>query len=154
LQASSKGECRIERIGLLAIAHGSSSREHVQTIQQLVRGLLNRLSQFNAVAAYEIAYMGSRKGLRGISEALRELSTKCEKIVVLPVFLTPGKHVTSDVPREIGISNCKSTSKYEIEIDGRHITLVYANPIGFDERIVDVLYERFKEAYSSLKGKS
>ena len=114
--------------------------------------LLNRLSQFNVVA-HEVAYMGSRKGLKGIGEALRELSSKCEKIVVLPIFLTPGKHVSSDIPREMGISNCQSTSRHEVEIEGKRITLVYASPIGFDERVVDILYDRFKEAYNLLIAK-
>lgn len=139
----------MKKVGLLAIAHGSKSREHVEVVFQIVNRLLSSLSEYDIVA-HEVAFMGSRKGLKSIHEALKELSTKCEEIVVLPLFLTPGKHVSSDIPREMGLPNCSPASKHKIQVEGRHITLIYANPIGFDERVVEILRDRFKEAYNML----
>ncbi len=143
------------KLALLAIAHGSSSPEHIDTICRLVGSLVEKIQKALpevSLTAYDVAFMGKRRGLKSVSEALRELAEKCDIILVLPVFLTPGKHVKQDVPREleVGLESCEPNTVTTVVINGRRITLLYAAPIGFDIRVVEILLDRVKEALQVL----
>ncbi len=145
----------MSKIALLAIAHGSSSMEHISTIRLIVESLVESIRKsipHIEITAYEIAFMGKRRGLKSVPEALRELAKVSDKILVVPVFLTPGKHVRYDVPREfeVGLDMCEPCSRVTVNIDGKEVSLLYAAPIGFDPRVVSVLLDRVREVLKLL----
>jgi len=144
------------RIALLAVAHGSSSREHIETIRKIVELLVDNVRKSIPdieLVAYELAFMGKRRGLKSVSEALRELSKMCDTVLILPLFLTPGKHVRYDLPREfeVGLDECEPNSKITVNVDGKTITLLYAAPIGFDGRLIEILLDRIRDVLEKAK---
>jgi sirohydrochlorin ferrochelatase len=63
-----------------------------------------------------------------------------KKIVVVPVFLLPGMHVTS-IPAIIN------------EINSAHnVEIIYAKHLGVDDRLVDVVIDRVKEVLNGKRG--
>jgi len=77
-----------------------------------------------------------------IEEALRGLAESgLKNIVALPVFLADGAHTTEDIPEKL-----KEAFEGEWAEVGKGVKLTYAKPIGADERVVDILLDRAKEA--------
>lgn len=65
-----------------------------------------------------------------------------EEIVALPLFISLGKHLTMDVPAKLGIENFSDGGT--VHRDGRDVEVRYAQPIGADPRLVDVLVEKLR----------
>ncbi len=64
-----------------------------------------------------------------------------KNIIALPVFLADGAHTKEDIPEKL-----KDTFAGEWAEIGKDVKLIYGKPIGVDERIVDILVDRVKEA--------
>jgi sirohydrochlorin cobaltochelatase len=58
-------------------------------------------------------------------------------LVVVPLFLAKGVHIEKDIPGEIGIP--EGTKKGTFTLNGRSIPLVYADPIGSDPLLADLM---------------
>jgi sirohydrochlorin ferrochelatase len=72
-----------------------------------------------------------------LSEAANTLVTNgCTRIVVLPLLLFTGQHVTADIPEELE------------RIKGAHaeVEFVYAGNIGPDPRVAHIAADRIEEA--------
>ena len=75
-----------------------------------------------------------------IAEPTLEMAfTRCaehgaKRIVVLPYFLASGNHVSNDIPRMAAEAAAKHPN-----VDWR-----VAEPLGFDERIIETLIDRAK----------
>jgi sirohydrochlorin ferrochelatase len=82
--------------GLILFAHGSP----VEAANQAVRTVAENIERLNSFDAVEAAFLDSaRPDLR---EAVRRLVTAgMNSIIVVPYFLTPGLHLTRDLPRII-----------------------------------------------------
>ena len=84
---------------LLVVAHGSRRQESNSEVRQIA-GQLRRLeSQFDRIdcAFLELAEPSIPDGLRQLIEA------GADHVVVLPCFLSAGRHVMTDIPDEIDI---------------------------------------------------
>lgn len=70
-----------------------------------------------------------------------------KKIVIVPVFLLPGMHVIDDIPILLGLKEGDSPEfgygKIEIPSD---VEIIYANNLGADGRIADIVHDKIKEA--------
>ncbi|MEE8168691.1 MAG: CbiX/SirB N-terminal domain-containing protein [Candidatus Hydrothermarchaeales archaeon] len=70
-----------------------------------------------------------------------------KKIIIVPLFLLPGLHVTEDLPILLGLKEGESPGfgygKIKIPED---VEILYARHIGADERLADVVVDRAKEA--------
>ncbi len=87
-----------EKSGLIIFSHGSKRASSIHHILQLTEFMKQNLSQrfFHVNAAFlEFAEPN-------LAQAVAEHhSLGMEKVIVFPYFLTPGKHVESDIPEEM-----------------------------------------------------
>jgi sirohydrochlorin cobaltochelatase len=108
--------------------------------REVLEELRRRIEMRGTFKEVRIAFM--QLNSPSIEETLRELAEEGIKtIVALPVFVAKGVHIIEDIPE-------KSKAAFEgaWEEVGKGVKLVYAEPMGADERIVDILLERAKEA--------
>jgi sirohydrochlorin ferrochelatase len=61
--------------------------------------------------------------------------------VAQPVFLADGAHTTDDIPEKLKVAFYGAWADI-----GDDVKLIYAKPIGVDDRIEDILLDRVKEA--------
>ena len=125
-----------EDFALVLIGHGSTLPYNKEVLEELGK----RIAKRRIFRAVRVAFM--QLNSPSIEEVLRTLAQEGMKdIVALPVFLADGAHTLEDIPKKLRIS-----FEGEWEDIGRDIMLIYAKPIGVDERIVDILLDRVKEA--------
>jgi len=133
-----------EDFALVLIGHGSTLPYNKEVLEELGK----RITKRRIFKAVRVAFM--QLNSPSIEEVLRTLAREGMKdIVALPVFLADGAHTLEDIPKKLRIS-----FEGEWEDLGRDIMLIYAKPIGVDERIVDILLGRVKEAIlgNDLRG--
>ncbi len=115
---------------LVMVGHGSLlpyGKEMLSTFCDVMRkrGIFSRV---------ETAFL--QKDDPPLGDVLRGLASDGAKTaLILPVFLANGVHTTKDIP---GVLN-KITEETDLK-------LIYAEPLGADERIVDILIDRANEA--------
>ena len=127
---------RYEDYAVVLIAHGSKLPYNKEVLKEL-REMMERRGLFKTV---RMAFMQLNKP--SIDEVIRELASEGMKnIVALPVFLANGAHTTEDIP------NILRAVRKELAESGRNdVRIIYGEPIGADERIVDILIDRIKDA--------
>ncbi|MEM3515561.1 MAG: CbiX/SirB N-terminal domain-containing protein [Saccharolobus sp.] len=80
-----------------------------------------------------------------LREALETLVNKgADTIVVVPLLFAAGAHFKRDIPKLLGIKD------NIIENNDKKINIIIADPLGFDEKIGEVLIKRINEAYKNL----
>lgn len=129
-----------EDVAVVLIGHGSTLPYNKEVLEELGR----RIELRGVFKVVRVAFM--QLNSPSIEEVLRNLPKDgMKKIVALPVFLADGAHTTEDIPAKL-----KVAFEGAWEELGRDVTLTYAKPIGVDDRIVDILLDRVKEA---MKGR-
>lgn len=121
---------------VVLIGHGS----RLPYNKEVLEGLRERMAIRGTFKDVKIAFM--QLNSPSIEDMLRTLAKDGKKnIVALPVFLADGAHTTEDIPETLKIA-----FEGEWAEVGHDVKLTYAKPIGVDERIVDILVDRVKEA--------
>ena len=125
-----------EDIAVVLIGHGSTLPYNKEVLEELRR----RIELRGIFKAVRVAFM--QLNSPSIEEVLRNLAKDgLQKIVAQPVFLADGAHTTEDIPEKL-----KVAFEGAWEDIGDDVKLIYAKPIGEDDRIVDILLDRVKEA--------
>jgi len=133
----------VEGVAVVLIGHGSKLPYSKEVLEEFGRGVEKR-GLFKAV---KVAFM--QLNSPSIEEALRGLAESgLKNIVALPVFLADGAHTTEDIPEKL-----KEAFEGEWAEVGKGVKLTYAKPIGADERVVDILLDRAKEAVEESSEK-
>ncbi|MBC8521497.1 MAG: sirohydrochlorin nickelochelatase [Candidatus Syntrophoarchaeum sp.] len=125
-----------EDTAVVLIGHGSKLPYGKGVLEELRR----RIEMREIFREVRVAFM--QLDSPSIEETLRNLAKDGMKnIVALPVFLADGAHTTEDIPEKL-----KAAFEGAWEEIGRDVNIVYGKPIGVDERIVDILLDRVKDA--------
>lgn len=125
-----------EDTAVVLIGHGSKLPYGKGVLEELRR----RIEMREIFKEVRVAFM--QLDSPSIEETLRNLAKDGMKnIVALPVFLADGAHTTEDIPEKL-----KAAFEGAWEEIGRDVKLIYGKPIGVDERIVDILLDRVKDA--------
>ncbi len=85
---------------LLVVAHGSrraASNDEVRALAAQLAGEAGRFFDRVSCAFLELAEPSIPDGLRA------EISAGAREIVVMPYFLSAGRHVVSDIPAEVDV---------------------------------------------------
>ncbi len=123
-------------MAVVLIGHGSKLPYGKEVMEELRR----RLEMREVYKTVRTAFM--QLNSPGIEEVLRDLAMSgIKKIVALPVFLADGAHTTEDIPEKLEAAFAGEWAEI-----GKGVELIYGRPIGVDERIVDILMDRVKEA--------
>lgn len=120
---------------LILLGHGSRL-ESANRGLKLVAEELDRHGQFPGVSPAFLQH--ADPSLDNVFEKLVE--SGCERIVIMPLFLFEGVHITSDIPEEIE----------KIRLKHPHLQIVQSRFIGPDPLLADICLQRIKEV---LRGK-
>ncbi|MEM2943899.1 MAG: sirohydrochlorin nickelochelatase [Methanomassiliicoccales archaeon] len=128
----------MKREGILVIGHGSKLEYNKNAINHFATRLAERFKDFPiAVGFMNINEPTIKDGLGKL------VADGAETIYVVPCFLAHGIHTRDDITSELGIP--QGGKGGTTNINGKRIEIRYCEPIGVDERIVDILEERVKE---------
>lgn len=126
-----------ETTGILLLGHGSTrphNRELIENVAKMIADQKNVLVR--------IAFLSKDKpDLKDGLESFK--GTNVDRIVALPLFLAHGVHTLKDIPEELNLGDDK---KAVVDIDGKSVEVLYAEPLGADPRIAEIAYSRAEEA--------
>ena len=81
-----------------------------------------------------------------VEEGLAEMRKKdIDYLVAIPMFLAKGIHVLHDIPEILGLSEGEFRGEFTLA-DGRKIPLVYANPLGSDPLLANLMLKNAETA--------
>lgn len=127
--------------GMLLVGHGSTMPYN----QELVEKTAAMIQATNSDYIVKCGFMNMNKpSIRESMEAFRKESI--DALVVVPLFLAKGVHIEKDIPGEIGLP--EGVKKGSFQLNGKSIPLVYADPIGSDPLLADLMVKNAKKALS------
>ncbi|MGN0093734.1 MAG: sirohydrochlorin nickelochelatase [Methanobrevibacter sp.] len=147
------------KTGILLLSHGSRLDEGEKVINAYKEFYLKN----NPDAIVEVGFMEIRKP--SIPEAFEALKAKgdLKKIIVVPVFVADGVHTKRDIPKILGLSDSDDGEEHDhehshsdeeghhhhhhhelekVDFDGE---IILTKPLGFDERISDIINDRIED---------
>lgn len=126
-----------EKIGILAIGHGSKLPFNKEVVTQIA----DYIAQKHSDVIVRAGFMENSKPT--LEEAIEGFSgTGVTKVAAVPVFLASGVHITKDIPRILSLDEKGCGT---LEIDGKSVPLCYAGPLGADELIAELVFKRVQE---------
>ncbi len=124
----------ISRFGLSAhetavaiIGHGTRRNRHSRDTAMRQADRIRANSTYNEVVA---VYLDDLPDIPSVYH-----STSSPNIIALPYFLAQGSHVSTDVPRALGIAGMAT----EACVHGRKVA--YAEPVGADESVIRAILD-------------
>ena len=128
---------------MLLVGHGSTMPYN----QELVEKTAALIRAQNTDFIVKCGFMNMNKP--SIKESLTEFRLEpIDVLVVVPLFLAKGVHIEKDIPGEIGLP--EGSKKGSFVLNGRTIPLVYADPIGSDPLLADLMIKNATKALSLL----
>jgi sirohydrochlorin ferrochelatase len=116
---------------ILLLDHGSRLSAANQLLEQIAEGVRRRRGGVIVeVAHMELAEPSLAQGLE------RCAALGASEVVVCPYFLVPGRHTSRDIPQLVEQARRALPA----------LRVAVAAPLGFDERLVDVVLARIDAA--------
>ncbi|MCX6694369.1 MAG: sirohydrochlorin nickelochelatase [Methanomicrobiales archaeon] len=130
------------RKGLLLVGHGSKLPFNQELVESTGHLIATRHPEF----IVRCAFMNINSPT--IEESLKQFKEdEIDAIVVVPLFLAKGVHILHDIPPVIGLTGGATQGSFQK--NGSTIPLYYADPIGSDPLLADLMV---KNAVAALKG--
>lgn len=127
--------------GMLLVGHGSTMPYN----QELVEKTAAMIQAKNSDFIVRCGFMNMNKpSIKESMEAFRKESI--DALVVVPLFLAKGVHIEKDIPGEIGLP--EGVKKGSFQMNGKSIPLMYADPIGSDPLLADLMVKNANKALS------
>jgi len=125
--------------GLLLVGHGSSLPYNKQLVEDTAR-LVSRKDPGYIV---KCAFMNMN--IPTINEALEEFRKEdIDTVIVVPLFLARGVHINKDIPEVLGLPD--GSYKGSFQKNGSTIPLIYAEPIGSDPLLAELMLKNAARA--------
>ena len=136
------------------VGHGS----RLPYSKELLVKLAEKVKERNIFPIVEIGLMEFNEPT--IPQAVKKaIEQGAKKIIVVPVFLAHGIHTTRDIPRLLGLIDEEEHEHDHEHSHGHHhhhhhhhehekleipedVEIIYREPIGADDRIVDIIIDR------------
>lgn len=119
------------KAGVVLIAHGSRREEANEEIRVLAR----LVQEADRGGRYEVAFM--QFGSPNLPEAVAKLEAQgVKQVIVMPLFLITGNHVTQDIPAELEV----------IKAQFPDMEFVMARHFAAHPALVQIVQERVREA--------
>lgn len=117
---------------IIIVAHGSYKKETNNNLKDFTKAMAVKLK----INPEDIKYAYLRFKRPTVEEAISQcISENAKTIIIHPLFLSSGTHVTLEIPKIIESFKQKHQ---EIEI-------VYTKPLGLHEKLIDIVKERIEE---------
>jgi sirohydrochlorin cobaltochelatase len=125
--------------GMLLVGHGSTMPYNKELIESTGKMIAAQTPEF----VVKCGFMNINKP--SIKDALFEFTKEnIDVLVVVPLFLAKGVHIEKDIPQEIGLP--EGTKKGMFVQNGKTIPLVYADPIGIDPLLAELMVKNAHKA--------
>lgn len=125
---------------VILLAHGSPESYMKKVVISLQKKLSNELTKKNCTVKYAFLQFNKPKLKDSLVKILNsQLKTKNLKIIILPLFISHGRHTLFDLPKIT--KDIKRLFK-----NYKDVCLKVALPLGSDNLVVKLLYKRYKEA--------
>ncbi|MDH7593405.1 MAG: sirohydrochlorin nickelochelatase [Methanomicrobiales archaeon] len=125
--------------GLLLIGHGS----RLPFNRSLVEETAKLMAAIDPEYVIRVAFM--ERDTPNIREALEAFRREeIEMLVAVPLFLAKGVHILKDIPEELGLEDGGKRGTFRI--DDREIPLIYADPIGNDPLLAQLMLKNARDA--------
>ncbi len=118
--------------GVIILAHGSRRTEANEEVTVLVDAFRRQTAaadnNFGIIASAFLQF-----GKPSLRDAVLDIVNRgCEEVIILPLFLTTGVHITTDIPRIIA------------ELEGKYPDVVFrqCRQMGCDEKLIPILMDR------------
>ncbi len=129
--------------GLLLVGHGSK----LPFNKELVESTARIIADANPGFMVKCGFMNMNTPT--IDESLGEFrSEDIDALVVVPLFLAKGVHILKDIPQILGLP--EGSTRGSFTKNGSSIPLLYADPIGSDPLLAELMVKNAKKALSSL----
>ena len=130
-------------MGMLLVGHGSSMPYNKELVEATGKMIAAQTRDF----VVKCGFMNMNKPT--IKESLNEFRHEpIDALVVVPLFLARGVHIEKDIPGEIGLP--EGIKKGNFVMNGRTIPLMYADPIGSDPLLADLMVKNAIKALSII----
>lgn len=131
------------KVGILLVGHGSKKEYNKDLITKTAALVAERNPEY----IVKCGFMEFNEP--SIPQALDQFKSEdIESLAVVPLFLARGVHIDEDIP---GILKFQSGQKKGVfELKSREIPLVYADPIGPNPFLADLMAENAKAALSLI----
>ncbi len=135
--------CYMGQKGMLLVGHGSTMPYN----KELVEKTASLIKAQNTDFIVKCGFMNMNTPT--IKDSLNEFRREpIDALVVVPLFLAKGVHIEKDIPGEIGLA--EGTKKGLFTLNGRSVPLVYADPIGSDPLLADLMIKNATKALTLL----
>jgi len=129
--------------GMLLVGHGSTMPYNKDLVEKTASLIKSRNTDF----IVKCGFMNINTPT--IKESLNDFRLEpIEALVVVPLFLAKGVHIEKDIPGEIGLP--EGSKKGTFTLNGRSVPLVYADPIGSDPLLADLMMKNAVKALTLL----
>jgi len=113
---------------LLVVAHGSRRAQSNDEVRQLVDKMSGMPHEFTEIKA---AFLELAEPL--IPGGIRELiANGAREVVVLPYFLSAGRHVVEDIPADVKV----------VQDEKPDIKITIASYLGASDEVMDILFKQ------------
>jgi sirohydrochlorin cobaltochelatase len=129
--------------GMLLVGHGSTMPYN----QELVEKTATMIAAKHGDYVVKCGFMNMNKP--SIKDSLEKFRHEnIDSLVVVPLFLAKGVHIEKDIPGEIGLP--EGIKKGTFAAAGKSIPMVYADPIGSDPLLADLMVKNAAKALAML----
>ncbi|PKG31798.1 sirohydrochlorin nickelochelatase [Methanoregula sp.] len=125
--------------GMLLVGHGSTMPYNQELVEKTAAMIRAKNNDF----IVRCGFMNMNKPT--IKESMEAFKTEqIDALIVVPLFLAKGVHIEKDIPGEIGLP--EGVKKGSFQLNGKSIPLVYADPIGSDPLLADLMVKNANKA--------
>ncbi|MBT9162412.1 MAG: precorrin-8X methylmutase [Dehalococcoidia bacterium] len=126
--------------GVIILAHGSRSKQTINEILGIFDAMVHRVRAI-LTPEVEVEWAALQFNHPNLEEAAESLIARgIEKVVILPYFLFPGRHVVEDIPSFVE----------ELRQTYPEVQFLLANALGVEESLIDLVVKRIQEAAPEL----
>lgn len=129
--------------GILLVGHGSKLPYNKELVESTGRLIARNYPQYIVKCGF--MNMNSPSIEDCLDEFRRE---EIDALVVVPLFLAKGVHILKDIPAIIGLA--EGSTRGDFALNGETIPLLYADPIGSDPLLADLMVKNAEKVLSSL----
>jgi sirohydrochlorin cobalto/nickelchelatase len=130
-------------VGILLVGHGSRKESNKDLISKTAALIAERHPDYTV----KCGFMEFNEP--AIPDALDLFRTEnIESLVVVPLFLARGVHIDEDIPELLNLTPGQKKGTFKLE--SREIPLVYADPIGPNPLLADLMAENARQALTLI----
>ena len=127
------------KMGMLLVGHGSKLPYNKELVESTGRIIADRNPEY----LVRCAFMNMNEP--SIEESLTAFrKEEIDALVIVPLFLAKGVHILKDIPALIGLP--EGVTHGSFRLNGKSIPLFYADPIGSDPLLAELMVKNAERA--------